>query len=515
MTLKKSRTKLASTIGLLGSLAVSQAQTVPETVNDYLSRTISEIRDASPVTIRQWSAAHPGETIESPQDRDRNEYRVPQNEIADDYLEGRWCLRSTIEVTLADNMVARRIAVFYPPRIDDSGGPFPPLPSETGAALREEGCKLDRVFLEIDGVRDPEAFAAAISIRIPGRLPPDIDYFPKDSSFPYWKHVYVHTDGSFWFVYSHPAVPQGSPTAFPDRPGVLLEWDSSSLQYSPPSADTVDPLAGQPWLALRAAVLARLPEGPTLSMLSFLAPRSGQDWLEQPPLYCHRQLIPVMRNWLALAARAQPNQHAAAIVLADQVARNLSDCVDLMDVGHDNAFDSQDAWEEAHRALEKDLKDLGIDTFKPATIQPEQYTGNLLAPAGKLASTGAAAELYRVAVLEADRCDWPSPATPNCADFIKEGEDFLSHYPNDEWTPGIRLLLAEAYSITLAQIANGDARLSASNRAELEKKLLEQLRAWYASSRSERDLRLVWNEIWRVQAGMGPWLMLPEEMGLR
>jgi len=419
-----------------------------------------------------------------------------------------------VKVSLADGIDVRRTAVFYQPNVQYDG-PLTPLPSETGAALREHGCKLVRVLLEIEGIKDPRGFAERIST-LPGKRSTDQDYFPRNRGNRYWRPVYFNDDFSldglhFWFVYSHEAAQDTSRAVKGDKPGVLLEWEFGTVHYGPPSSDTVNPLEYQPWVALRAAMLAGQPQGPTLRMLSFLVPQGGQ-WREQPPLYCHRQLIPVLRNWLALAAKAQPNQRAAALVLADLVAGRLDFCTEFEEVPHNYAFKNLDSWHQEYEVLEKELAELGIETAKPARPTGERYTRNLVDRIRKLKRTGAVDELSLVAILDADRCERSGYADADCTKFIGEAESFLARYANDEWTPSVRLMLAEAYEITVGQSDVGDSALSDAERAELERKTAEQLRAWYSSGGSERDETLVWGEIWGIEAGSGPWLLLPDEL---
>jgi hypothetical protein len=76
-----------------------------------------------------------------------------------------------------------------------------------------------------------------------------------------------------------------------DQPAVLLEWQRGTLEYGQPSSKNIQPEAGQPWLALRAAMLAGLPTAPTLDMLSFLAPQVG-DTYERAPLHSEDNWFP-------------------------------------------------------------------------------------------------------------------------------------------------------------------------------------------------------------------------------
>jgi hypothetical protein len=313
-----------------------------------------------------------------------------------------------------------------------------------------------------------------------------------------------------WTVYVPGPMSRTPADGHRDKAGVVLKWGVVSLKYGPPPVETINPLAGQPWIAGRAAMLARMPEEITLEMLSFLAPQAGGPQ-EQPPLYCHRDVVPVLRAWLALGAKASPNQHAAALVLADQVADHLPDCAEFVEEPYNYAFENQDAAEKAWPALEQELGGLGIEVGENNHPIGEEYSGSLLKQVAGLTPTGAVEELYRVALLGQDECQWNANDDADCTSFIREGEKFVADYPDDVWTPNVRLMLAEAYSIMASQ-AEGDNDTSDSEFDEWLKKEDEHLRSWYGVSRNERNRALVWQEIWGIEAGTGPWLMAPGEL---
>jgi hypothetical protein len=257
-------------------------------------------------------------------------------------------------------------------------------------------------------------------------------------------------------------------------------------------------------------MLARLPVAPTFDMLSFLSPQVGDYW-EQPPFFCDRQLVPVLRNWFALAARATPERHAAALLLADAVADRLSDCVEFSDSDDDVSPEDEKSLAGSYEDLKKNLAAFGIATGKSARPGPEYYTGNLLAEVRKLAPSGVVNELSWIASLD-QRCQWSSESDSDCAEFIKSGESFLLRFPSDEWTPSVHLLLAEAYSITAADLDEDGLAAPDSGKAKLPMKAAAHYRAWYEGSTNERDRALVWQEIWGIEAGMGPHLMVPEQL---
>jgi hypothetical protein len=162
-------------------------------------------------------------------------------------------------------------------------------------------------------------------------------------------------------------------------------------------------------------------------------------------------------------------------------------------------------------ALEKDLQELGIGTERDAHLGYESYAGNLLDKVLKLAPEGDVNELANMAILD-NRCHWDGRSeSADCEKILKEGETFLTRFPEDEWTPIVHLILAEAYALTAS---NPDEQFSPTppeTRAEWQKKAAAHYRAWYVKSKNERDRALVWQEIWAIEAGMGPWLMTPAQ----
>lgn len=514
MQIRAKLVSVAAVFLLFSASTASVTQQPGETTDSFVSQSVAEAEKLTAPTIGEWAILHPGEKVETPVDKDKN--YDPQNERQEQEreLEGRWCLQSTAQIALADGASVRRIAQFYQPLVEQIyDGPLPPLPTESDDALRRHGCRLVKIFYAFENVPDAQHFAEAM--HIPGKRSEEPgDFVERKQRKDYWKPVYSFSDHNFFFVFTHQAGIGGkSVAAGGERPGVLLEWEGTtrgSLEYGGQSTKAVDPEAGQPWLPLRIAMLAHMPEDSTLTMLSFLAPQQGGE-IEQPPFYCHKQLIPVLREWMALAARSKPEQQAAAILLADQVLGRLSECAEFAEVPYNSAFESEDATRRAHDLLEKDLNELGIETGKSARPGPEYYTGNLLGQVSKLAPTGSVNELYRMAILD-ERCQWSSISGANCDGLIKEGESFLSRFPEDEWTPSVHLILAEAYTITVADSGEDNTGTPDPKEAELLKKAAAHYRAWYAKNKNDRDRALVWEEIWALDAGMGPWLMVPDQL---
>jgi len=503
----------AAVLLLLGCPLVGGTQTREVSLEDFVLQTVIEAESLNTPTIGEWTVHHPGESVETPAEKERELYQKNVRDMHDKELQGRWCLRSTAQLSLADGVSARRIALFYQPLVGEAWDkPVPPLPTESGDVLRRQGCRLARILYEFDGLVDAQRGAETVAKVVPGERPREFGDFNDKSQDAYWRPVKSFSDRGYYYLFVHNPEEKTQRSSQVDQsPAVLLEWEVYSLEIGPPGEESIDPEAGQPWFALRAAKLARLPKGPTLDMLSILAPQNG-DRSEQPPLHCRRRLVPVVRRWMGLAAKSAPKQHAAALLLANEVLGRLEDCDEFADSDDYVPSEADGTLGDTDETLRKDLNDLGIETWTSARPGPEQYAGNLLKEVPKLAPTGPVNELYRMAILN-DRCGWSPVTDMDCTDLIKEGESFLSTFPPDEWTPSVHLILAEAYAITAADTGDIDYHGTPDpDKALYEKKASEQYRAWYAKSTNQRDRALVWQEIWALDAGMGPWLNVPSEL---
>jgi hypothetical protein len=181
------------------------------------------------------------------------------------------------------------------------------------------------------------------------------------------------------------------------------------------------------------------------------------------------------------------------------VLRRLPSCDEFAEA------DADPARQRDRDALLKDLKALGVAT------ENGNYTGNLRDKALKLAPNGVVNELGHLAVLE-NRCQWSSEAqSADCPNILLEGEDFVSRFPRSEWAPSVHLILAEAYALTSVN-PEGSSATQRLDKEQLENRAEEHYRAWYAKSVNERDRALVWQEIWALDAHMGPSLMMPPEL---
>ena len=501
-------------LALLGISLFSEAQNPVKTLQEYLSQSIAEANGDQSITIAEWNKRHPGEVLEEPMDKGdpRKAYDLDAREKRDVKLEGRWCLKSIATIELAGGLHVRRVALFYPPLVEQIyNKPLPPLPTETGEDLREQGCRLVKILHEFDTVPDPDKFGDTVAGQISEKRseePGHLLELPRDD---YWRPVWSAEKfgqplSQYYFFNRNPKVARPG-----DHPDFLLEWRWGTTAYGEPSDKTINPKAGQPWLALRAAKLADLPEGPTLDMLSFLAPQVG-DTYEQAPLHCEKQLIPVLRKWLSLAALAKPEQHAAAVLLADQVLDRLGFCSEFANGGYAYVDDGEIQAED-QVVLQRDLQELGVNVETTARLGNTYYTGNFRGDVLELAPEGLANELGHVASLN-QTCQWSYDSdSADCRGIIKEGESFLAHFPEDEWTPSVHLILAEAYALTASNPVE-EAFVPAPQlpNPEWEQKAAAHYREWYKKSKNNRDRALVWQEIWAIEAGMGPSLMVPADV---
>ncbi len=475
---------------LIGCSLPGAAQTAPAFISSYANQILTELEETSKfsVSLEQWTRQHAGDSLETPLNAD------PDQSLY--VLEGHWCAHSTSDSNLEDGVTVRRIALFYPPLVENLGETgLPPLPRERGQALVRKGCHLERIVYEFRGIVNPRASAEAIAAQM-GQFMYEVkgqDGLNLGDLTPL--HTFLHSEPNFDF-----AVAVGNSGRPDNLPYVLLIWQPSDTGYGE-SSSSIDPLAAQPWLAARAARLAGLPLAPTLRMLALLVPRPG-DPAEQPPLHCGTAVVPVLRGWMDLARNASPQQHAAALVLADEVATRLTECDEFPEgVPYMPPHPGEPEW-RAYDSLTRSLAGLGISMMDMRG--GPVYKGSLLEKAKALAVKGPVDELERLAAIGAP-CNWArSPEWP--VREISVGESILTDYARDEWTASVHLILAEAYIRAM-----DDAAYDPQSAYE---KAIEHYREYYALSTNRRDRALVWQEIWNLQAGLEPRLRLPTCLGV-
>lgn len=512
------RVSVQTTFLLLAAFSVAlPAQTLETALQSYLGRAIADAAASEPVTIDDWTRAHPGETVEAP---DWSEFAYGfQGQFEggtgqNGKVSGLWCLRSSIDLDLAEDVHVHRVAYFYQPNVEQSyEALLPPLPAESGDGLRRNGCRLVRILHEFSGAADANALIESITRLI--SMKPDDRYLEKDgnnSPEAFWTPVHEFTlwgrNGAYFKLERN-----DQKSVEPNPPASVLFWSESRISgFGEPSRKTVDAKADEPWIPMRAAMLAGEPAGPTLALLSLLPPPTAVDRSERTEIVCDKKLFPSLRWWMNLHPNGLDEQRAADLLFADQVLGYASDiCAEFqmkMEPGfwsRKSVEDADDVEAKTHETLVKHLRQLGIETEESARPANEYYSGNLMPQVLKLANPkGQVAELARIAKLS-DRCSF-ADAGGHSAPFIAEGESILASYRADDFTPAVHLMLAEEYSQEALNATN-ESGASALQRDSFVKKAIEHYRAWYDASSNERDRALVWQETWGLQAGLPPRLV--------
>jgi hypothetical protein len=498
--------RIASCLALFAFLPLCLAQSAQNawlpvpTVGSYPVRILRDI-DIAPESIDEWTRQRPGEIL----DTGNTKFQPGESD-----LEGQWCARSTVDIELTNGASVRRIALFYPPLVEWNPT-LPPLPIETGQTLVRHSCRLQKVLYEFHGIADPQQVAEVMASQISKILFKKTCDQPRPDGMALWEPIDCFSDSSpegraaeYVLAVSDPDVWKSiravsPPDTSKGMPSILVGWTLITAENGSPPIENLSPQAEQPWLAVRAAALANQPLRPALAMLSLLHPAP-----DSPRLACNTELVPALRNWLGLAATSSPRQHAAALVLADRVlADRISDCVELSGRGIPFMVPGPgDPDWKAYDSVMRSLKNLDIGT---ATNRDGlYYNGNLLDKVATMDPGGVADELGRIATIDTP-CNWAnSRRWPDRV--ISVGETILSDFPQDGWTPSVHLILAEAYAYVLA---NTDESADAPQpEAQLRAKAIAHYRAYYMLSKSHHNRALVWQEIWNLNAGGDPRLML-------
>jgi hypothetical protein len=512
------RASLSATLLMLATFSAAlPAQTLETALQAYLGAAITDAASSEPVTIADWTSAHPGEIVEAP---DWSEFAYGfQGQFdggtgQDGKVSGLWCLRSSVDLDLAEGLHVHRVAYFYQPNVEQSyEALLPPLPAEGGDGLRRNGCRLVRILHEFSGAADANALIESITRRI--SMKPDDRYLQKDGSNSpgaFWTPVHEFTlwgrNGAYFKLERN-----DQKSEEPNPPAKVLFWSGSRISgFGEPSGKAIDAKADEPWIPMRAAMVAGEPAGPTLALLSLLPPPTAVDRSERTEIVCDKKLFPSLRWWMNLHANGSDEQRAADLLFADQILGYASDICAEFQMKMEPGFWSRKSVEDAdaveaktHEMLVKHLGQLGIETGESARPANEYYAGNLMPQVLKLANPkGQVAELARIAKL-GNRCSFGG-AEGHSAPFIAEGESILAGFRADDFTPVVDLMLAEEYSQEALNAPN-ESDASASQRDSFVKKAIEHYLAWYDASGNERDRALVWQEIWGLQAGLPPRLV--------
>jgi hypothetical protein len=193
-------------------------------------------------------------------------------------------------------------------------------------------------------------------------------------------------------------------------------------------------------------------------------------------------------DWLHYARRLTPERRAAALVLADYY------------VNQQQRF--------YFPSVSERLIPLGI-TFTPWCPGDTLYTHSLLHLAEQLDPTGKGGELARIARFEfpcyfETKRDWRDGLIPY-------GERILRDYPSSQWAPYVHYVLARTYEAKLLlSYPDGlggsdlDKGIPTSQRRRLRQAAITHLRAFMETKPIGPDSRLVWQETWKLLAGLPP-----------
>jgi len=140
--------------------------------------------------------------------------------------------------------------------------------------------------------------------------------------------------------------------------------------------------------------------------------------------------------------------------------------------------------------LKSFLNGKGVES--PRSLEPEARLIMLRHGHSRLAIAAAA-------LLASGGLEWPRRV-------ISVGESVLANFPSDQWTQSVHLIVGEAFA-SAWQFGNDGSGGPGPEKGQLLRKAEAHDRAWYASSTSEGDRALVWEEIWALDAGMPPRLM--------
>lgn len=273
------------------------------------------------------------------------------------------------------------------------------------------------------------------------------------------------------------------PKGGPGETARLLAFVRTS--HAPQFEYSVDDFThSQPPLVEAAAHIAALSPALTRPILQGL-----RDEIQSPPTDpASPAVMNPLLDWLHHARRLTPEREAAALVLADFY------------VSQQERFYIP--------GLSEHLIPLGI-TFTPMCPGDTVYTHSLLHLAEQLDPTGKGGELARIAHLEFPcyfqmKRDWRD-------ELIPYGERRLRDYPSSQWMPYIHDVLARTYEAKLLLYYPGGDPEGQTRPMEppavsskLRAAAIAHLRAFLKEKPSGPKAAAVWQEAWRMLAGLPP-----------
>ena len=446
----------------------------------------------STVTPKAWLRTHPGDSLAS--------YAF------DPFLqEGRWCAQAIAPRRSAGGRTASRRAVFYPPTVSDTTPrPWSALPSAPDSALLRTGCRLGLIEVEITGGagdsaldRLADSVRAALSAAY-GR--PDSADGAMYKASGTWRRQARWRGGERTVV---------SAVAPADEPKVLAfaHLPASGLGRPLAPAQREDSLeflqrARDDSAAFEQAVAwARRADSASEPLRRLYLSWHPKAWSAGRPPDPLMSVAPVLRTWLAAAARATPAERAAALVAADRVVRLTASSFD-----HTGPADTGLA--------AKFTRATGARYVYAELGGADAYAGNLLKEARRAAPASPPGRLALLLLLEGGFMDPVCGGAAEGEDFrtvIAEGERFLASDSTPEWRGRAHLAVADAYRDIVALDAGtlensiGDPARHHAEAPGARRKAIEHYRAALDSSAIDPlSASHAWNEAWRLLAGLAP-----------
>jgi len=493
------------TFSLLALVAVAA---VPRPAQDpFPQLVVRELSVFDPgMSAEAWLRAHPSDSVVSFVDSLTRDTQT-------------WCLRATASFTLPDGRPAKRIAYFFPPS--------PPadlaLPTATGRALQQQGCRLGGIWIEAPATATDTALAgqvrSALAQKLGAEAPQPDSLFGRPitqrlresqtargndlrlfdaglSGSSWWRVVGVWRRDSITTITTYDV---GLPPSGGHR--LLALTMAGRAHFGAGLADTQDIVtvrrdsARVAALLLTAGVDAPLASGARSLWGQALAWYGGRGGAPTPPPAS--AVLPVLRGLVSAARTLGRTQRAAALLAADMTlgARGIENSM---------AGDSDGA---ARRVL----TGLGA-TFVHSELEASyNYTHSWLTAARAADPNGEAARLAIILQLERGFnengiCGGGGDAFRRVATV---GESLLTHLP-DSLAAEVHLLVAQSYGDIVELAFNSDMaeyfdrEKYAAEAGSARARAIAHYRHGLARDHSSPIARASWLEAWRLLAGLPP-----------
>ncbi len=460
------------------------AQAPATSLPEHIAKEIAQLED---VSLAAWRGVR-GESLAA---RTR---RTPFD------VGGRMCAFTLRQDTVFGRAL-RRYAVFYPPL------PPTPLvwPSATGDALRDAGCRLGLIWVDVPVSDTSQGGRLADSIRAsidrlagPGRYDVSMYFF----GAAYWTHRARWQRGSATIAAAVDRM------ALQDTGDVGTSVRVIAFTYLPVSRLTLDlgghlgdedEVPADTFPLERAVALSGADTAAWGQLRSAL--RAADQWNNSVrtarATLSSSSLIGPLTTWLQAAAPLPPPRRAAALFVADQVLERTR-CPFQLCARRDSA------------KLEP-LRALGADFVWSELGGSWNYTRTWLVEAGTLDATGPIGEAVFLVLLRRgfDISGMCSEGGDEFRRVIREGEAFLAAHPGSPHQAEVRFLVAEAYRDIVA-LANGavadyaDSSEYADEAPEAARSALADYRGVLGAGDTSATARVAWQRAFGLLAGIPP-----------